>query len=83
MFENRVLRRMFEPKGEEVTGGARKLHKQEIRDSYSASDIIRVNKEGEMRRAVHGVRMGEKNNTHRIIVGKPESQNPLGRSRQR
>lgn len=38
---------MFEPKGEEVTGGVRKLYKQEIRDLYSASDIIRVNKERE------------------------------------
>lgn len=83
MFENRVLRRMFEPKGEEVTGGVRKLHKQANRDLYSASDIIRVNKEGEMRGAVNGVRMGEKKNTHRITVGKPESQNPLGRSRQK
>jgi len=83
MFENRVLRWMFGPKGEEVTGGVRKLHKQEIRDFYSASDIIRVKKETEMRRTVHGVRMGEKKNTHTIIVGKPESQNPLGRSCQR
>jgi hypothetical protein len=81
MFENSVLRRMFEPKGEEVTRGVRKLHKQEIRDSYSASDTMK--KEREMRRAVHGVRMGEKKHTNRIIVGKSESQNPLGRSRQR
>ena len=81
MFENSVLRRMFETKGEEVTGGVRKLHKQEIRKSYSASDII--SKEREMRRRVHGVRMGEKKNKHRIIVGKSESQYPLGRSRQR
>jgi hypothetical protein len=83
MFENRALRRLFGPKGEEVRGGVRKLYKQEIRDLYSASVVIRVNKEQETRRAVHGVHMGEKKNTHRIIVRKPESQNPLGRSRQR
>ena len=92
MFENRALRRLFGPKGEEVRGGVRKLYKQEIRDLYSASVVIRVNKERETRRAVHGVHMGrravhgvhmgEKKNTHRIIVRKPESQNPLGRSRQ-
>jgi hypothetical protein len=114
MFENRVLRRVFERKGEEVIGGVRKLHKQGIRDLYSASHIIRVKKEREMRRAVHGVQMGEKSsawrsyggeeqcmafiwgrravhgvhmgekkNAHRSIVGKPESQNSLGRSLQR
>jgi hypothetical protein len=42
-----------------------------------------MKKKREMRRAVHGVLLGEKKNTHRITVGKPESQNPLGRSRQR
>jgi hypothetical protein len=83
MFENKVLRRMFEPKGEEVRGGVKKRHKQAIRDLCSALDVIRVNKAREIRRAMHGVRMREKKNTHRIIVGKPESQNPLERSRQR
>ena len=53
MFENRVLRRMFGPKRDEVTGERRKLHKEELRDLYSLPNIVRVVKSRRMRWAWH------------------------------
>jgi hypothetical protein len=50
-FENRVLRRTFGPKRDEVTGGWRKLHTEELNNLYSSPSIIRLIKEDEMRRA--------------------------------
>jgi hypothetical protein len=49
MFENKVLRRIFRPKRDEVTGGWRKLHNEELRDLYSSSSIIRIIKSRRMR----------------------------------
>jgi hypothetical protein len=49
VFENRVLRRTFRPKRDEVTGKWRKLHKEELRDLYSSPSIIRINKSRRMR----------------------------------
>jgi hypothetical protein len=59
VFENRVLRRIFGPKRDEVTGGWRKLHNQELHGLCSSSSIIRVIKAKRMRWAVHVARMGE------------------------
>jgi hypothetical protein len=56
VFENRVLRRIFGPKRDGVTGGGRKLHNEELRDFYSSSSIIRIIKS---RRSGHVARMGE------------------------
>jgi hypothetical protein len=53
VFENRVLRRIFGPKRDEVTGGWRKLHNEELRDLYSLSSIIRIIKSRRMRWAGH------------------------------
>jgi hypothetical protein len=80
VFENRVLRRIFGPKRDEVTGGWRKLH-----NLYSSPSIIRVIKSGRMRWAGHVTRMGEKSNayTSSILVGKPEGRRPLGRQSRR
>jgi hypothetical protein len=78
MFENRVLRRIFGPKRDEVTGGWRKLHNEELHNLYSSPYIIRV-----MRWAGHVARMGEKRNVCRLLVGKPEGKRPLGRPRRR
>jgi hypothetical protein len=60
VFENRVLRRIFGPKRDEVTREWRKLHNEELRDLYSSSSIIRIIKLRRMRWAGHVARMGEK-----------------------
>jgi hypothetical protein len=81
VFENRVLRRIFGPKRDEVTGKWRKLHNEELRDLYSSSSIIRIIKSRRMRWAGHVVRMGEKRNACKLLVGKPGGKRPLGRPR--
>jgi hypothetical protein len=80
VFENWVLRRIFGPKRDEVTGEWRKLHKEEIHDLYSSPSIIRIIKWRRMRRAGHVVRMGGKRNAYRLLVGK-QGKRPLGRPR--
>jgi hypothetical protein len=83
MFENRVLRRIFEPKRDEVMGGWRKLHNEKLHDLYSSSSIIRITRPRWTKWAGHVARMGEKRNVYRLLVGKPEGKRPLGRQRQR
>jgi hypothetical protein len=83
MFENRVLRRIFGPKKDEVTGEWRKLHNEELRDLYSSPRIIRIIKSRRMRWVGHVARMGEKRNVYRLLVGKTEGKRPLGRPRRR
>jgi hypothetical protein len=83
VFENRVLRRIFGPKRDEVTGEWRKLYNEELRDLYSSPSIIRIIKSRRMRWAGHVARMGEKRNAYRLLVGKPEGKRPLGRPRRR
>jgi hypothetical protein len=69
---------------DEVTGGWRNLHIEELRDLYSSpSTIIRIIKSRRMRWAEHVARIVEKRNTCRLLVGKPEGKRPLGRSRRR
>ena len=81
VFENRVLRRVFGPKRDEVTGEWRKLHNEELSDLYSLPDIVRVVKSRRMRWAGHVARVGEGRGVHRVLVGKPEGKRPLGRPR--
>jgi hypothetical protein len=81
VIENRVLRRIFGPKRDEVTGEWRKLHNEELQDFYSPPSIIRIIKLRRMRWAGHVARMGEKRNAYRLLVGKPERKRPLGRPR--
>jgi hypothetical protein len=81
VFENMVPRKIFGPKRDEVTGECRKLHNEELSDLYSLPSIIRINKSWRMRWAGHVARMGEKRNTYRLLVGKPEGKRPLGRPR--
>jgi hypothetical protein len=83
VFENRVLRRIFGPKRDEVTGEWRKLHNEELHDLYSSPSIIRIIKSRRMRWAGHVGRMREKRNSYRLLVGKPEGKRPLGRPRLR
>jgi hypothetical protein len=56
MFENKVLRRIFGPKRDEVMGGWRKLHNEELHDLYCSPSIIRIIKSRRMRWAGHVVR---------------------------
>jgi hypothetical protein len=83
VFENRVLRRIFGPKRDEVTGGWRKLHNEELHNLYSSPDIIRQVKSRRMRWAGHVARMGEEINVYKVLVGRPEGKRSLGRPRQR
>ena len=82
MFENKVLRRIFGPKRDEVTREWRKLHSEELNDLYFSLNIVRVIK-SRMREAGHAARMGERRGTYRVFVGKPEGKGPLGRTRRR
>jgi hypothetical protein len=83
VFENRLLRRIFGPKRDEVTGEWRKLHNGKLHNLYSSPDIIRQIKSRRMRWAGHVARMGEGINVYRVLVGKPEGKRPLGRPRRR
>ena len=83
MFENRVLRRVFGPKREEVTGEWGKLHNEELSDLYSLPNTVRVVKSRIIRWAGHVARTGERRGVHRVLVGKPEEKRPLGRPRRR
>jgi hypothetical protein len=83
VFENRVLRRIFGPKTDEVTGGWRKLHNEELHGLYSSPSIIRVIKARRMRWARYVARMGEVRVAYNILVGRPEGRRPLGRPRRR
>jgi hypothetical protein len=81
VFVNRVLRKIFGPKRDEVTGEWRKLHNKELRDLYSSPSIIRIIKLRRMRWAGHVARMGEKKNLYRLLVGNAEGKRPLARPR--
>jgi hypothetical protein len=83
VFENRVQRKIFRPKRDEVTEEWRKLHNEEFRDLYSSLSIIRIIKSRRMSWAGHVARMGERRNAYRLLVGKPEGKRPLGRPRRK
>jgi hypothetical protein len=83
VFENRVLRRIFGPKREEVTGEWRKLHIEELNGLYSLPNIVRVIKSRRLRWAGHVASMGEGRGVYRVLVWKPEGKTPLGRPRRR
>jgi hypothetical protein len=78
-----VLRRIFGPKMDGVTGGWRKLDNEELHNLYSSPSIIRMIKSRRMRWAGHVARMGKKRNVNRLLVGKAEGKRPLGRPRRR
>jgi hypothetical protein len=78
-FEDRVLRRIFGPKRDEVTGEWRKLHNEKLNDLYSSLNIFRVIKSRRMRWAGHVARMGESRGVYRVLMGKSEVKRQLGR----
>jgi hypothetical protein len=78
LYENRVLRRIFGPKRDQVKGKSRKLHNKELHDLYSLPSIIRIIKLSRMRWVGHVEQMGEKRNAYRLLVGKPEGKKRLG-----
>jgi hypothetical protein len=83
VFENRVLRKIFGPKRDEVTGDWRKLHNERLHSLYSSPSIIRVIKARRMRWAGHVARMVEVRGAYNILVARPEGRRPPGRPRHR
>jgi hypothetical protein len=83
VFENSVLRGIFGPKREEVTGECRRLHNEELYDLYSSPNIIRVIKSRRIRWAGHVARIGDRRCAYRVLVGIPDGKRPLGRPRLR
>jgi hypothetical protein len=83
VFENGMLRIIFGPKRDEVTGGWRKLHNEELHGLYSSPSIVRVIKARRIRWAGHVSRTGEVRGAYSIFAGRPEGRKPLGRPRSR
>jgi len=75
-FENSVLRRIFGPKRDEVTGEWRKLHNEEFNDLYSSPNIVRMIKSRRMRWTGHVACVRERRGACTVLVGKPEGKRP-------
>ena len=83
VFENMVLRRIFGPRKDEVTGEWRRMHNEELNNLYSSPNIVWMIISRRMRWDGHVARMGEDSGVYRVLVGKPERRRPLGRPRRR
>jgi hypothetical protein len=83
MYENRVLREIFGPKRDEVTGEWGKLHNEELYDLYCSLNIVWVIKSRRKRWAEYVARRGEKRGVYRVLVEQLEGKRPLGRLRRR
>ena len=83
VFEKMVLRRIFRPRRDEVTGEWRRLHNVELNGLYSSPNVVGVIKSRRMRWAGHVARMGEERGAYKVLVGKPEGKRPLVRPRRR
>jgi hypothetical protein len=83
VFENRVLRRIFGPRRDKVTGEWRKRHNEELNDLYCSRNIVRVIKWRKMRWAGHVACMGERSGVYGVLVAKSEGRRPLGRPTRR
>jgi hypothetical protein len=81
VFKNRVLRRIFRLKRDEVMGGWRKLQSEELHNLYSLPNIIEMIKSRRIRLACYVAPIGKKWNTCRILVGKPEGKRPLRKAK--
>jgi len=78
VFENRVLRRIFGSRRDEVTGEWRRLHSEELNNLYSSPNIVRVITSRRMRWAGHVARIGEERGVYMVLLGKLEGRRPLG-----
>jgi hypothetical protein len=83
VFENRVLRRIFGPKRDEVTGEWKNLHKEELNDLYGSLNIVRGIKSKRMRWAGHVARVRTRTGEYSVLVGKSEGKRSLGKLRRR
>ncbi|KAJ4431501.1 hypothetical protein ANN_20099 [Periplaneta americana] len=83
VFENKVLRKIFGARRDEITGEWRKLHNAELHALYSSPGIIRNIKSRRLRWAGHVAHMGESRNAYRVLVGRPERKRHLERPRRR
>jgi hypothetical protein len=83
VFENRLPRRIYGLKRDEVTGDWRELHNEELHNMYSSPNIIRMIKSRRLRWGEHVAQMGDTRNAYRILMGKPERKRLLGRPRRR
>ena len=83
MFENRVLRRIFGSKRDEVTGEWKKLYNEKLNDLYCSPNSIQLIKSRGMRWAGYVARVGERRGVYRVVVWKPEGKRPLGMPRRR
>jgi hypothetical protein len=83
VFENRVLRRIFRPKRDEIIRDWRKLHNEELNDLYSSSKTFQMIKSRRMRWVGHVAHIGGRKGVYRVLVGKHEEKRPLGRPRHR
>jgi hypothetical protein len=81
VFENRVLRQIFGSKREDVVGGWRRLHNEELRNLYASPDVIRVIKAMVLRWSGHTACVTGMRNSYNILVEKCERKRPLGRHR--
>jgi hypothetical protein len=70
MVESRVLRRIFGPKRDKITGEWRKLHNEELIDLYYSSNIVRVIKSRKVRWAEHVAHVGERRGVYKVLVKK-------------
>jgi hypothetical protein len=83
VFPNRVLRRIFWPKRDEVTGEWRELHDERFNDLCTSPKIVRMIKSRRIRLTGQVARMGERSGVYRVLVGKHDGKRPLGRTRRR
>jgi hypothetical protein len=81
VFGYRVLRRIFGPKREEVAGGWRRLHNEELHNLYTSPNIVRGIESKRMREAGHVARMSAMRNEYKILFGEPEGKRPFRRHR--
>jgi hypothetical protein len=81
LFENRMLRRIFGPKRDRVTGEWRQVHNEDLCDLYSLPNIFCVIKSRRMRWVGHVACMREEIGVYKVLVEKPEGKRPLGRPR--
>ena len=83
VFKNKVLRKIFGARRDEITEDWRKLHNAELNALYSLPNLIRNLKSRQVRWAGHVAHMEQSRNAYRVLVGKPEEKRPLGRPRRR